>query len=125
MPHSHYPLPENPVVAVVGATGAVGAAMLLCLNRRRFPAASVRALASERSAGKRIPFGGQCLTVAALDDAAFEGVDVALFASSSDISRRYAPIARAAGAVVIDNSSAFRMDADTPLVVPEVNGALL
>ena len=118
-------LTPNPVVAVVGATGAVGAAMLECLNRRRFPASSVRALASERSAGKRIPFGGQTLRVAALDESAFDGVDVALFASSSDISRRYAPLARAAGAVVIDNSSAFRMDAGTPLVVPEVNGDLL
>ncbi len=118
-------LAANPVVAVVGATGAVGAAMLECLNRRRFPSVDVRAIASERSSGKSIPFGGQTLTVTALDEQAFDGVDVALFASSSDISRRYAPIARAAGAVVIDNSSAFRMDEGTPLIVPEVNGDLL
>lgn len=118
-------LSRNPVVAVVGATGAVGAEMLHCLNRRRFPAAQVRVFASEKSAGKVVPFGGGTLTVEALSEQAFDGVDVALFASSSGISRQYVPVARAAGALVIDNSSAFRMDADIPLVVPEVNGDLL
>ncbi len=110
-------------VAVVGATGAVGAEMITCLERRNLPVASLRLYASERSAGRRIAFRGRPLQVEPLTDAAFEGVDLALFAASGEIARRYAPMAVSSGAVVIDNSSAFRMHPGVPLVTPEVNGA--
>ncbi len=109
-------------VAVVGANGAVGAAMIACLERRGLPVASLRLFASDRSAGRQIVFRGQPVQVRPLSDDAFEGIDLALFAASSQIARRYAPQAVRQGAVVIDNSAAFRMDPDTPLVVPEVNG---
>ncbi|WP_374575346.1 aspartate-semialdehyde dehydrogenase [Phenylobacterium sp.] len=112
-------------VAVVGATGAVGRELLACLERRDFPLASVRPLASPRSAGQKIAFRGGELTVEALGPDSFQGVDVALFSAGASISRQYAPLAVAAGAVVVDNSSAFRMDPDTPLVVPEVNARAL
>jgi aspartate-semialdehyde dehydrogenase len=95
--------------------------MLRTLERRRFPASRVIALASERSAGKRVPFGDQELTVTKLDEGSFAGVDVALFSAGGGTSRKYAPVAAAAGATVIDNSSAWRMDPECPLVVPEVN----
>ena len=117
------PRPLN--VAIVGATGAVGIELMGCLERRGFPVASLRLLASPRSAGKTLPFRGQDLMVEALGPHSFEGVDVALFSAGATISRQYAPAAVAAGCLVVDNSSAFRMDADVPLVVPEVNGALL
>jgi aspartate-semialdehyde dehydrogenase len=112
-------------VAIVGATGAVGRELMDCLERRRFPLASLKLLASPRSAGRRLPFAGGELTVEALDPGCFDGVDIALFSAGASISREYAPMATAAGAVVVDNSSAFRMDPDTALVVPEVNGHLL
>jgi aspartate-semialdehyde dehydrogenase len=112
-------------VAVVGATGVVGREMLRTLERRSFPAKRVVALASERSAGKKLEFGGSTLTVEKLGPSSFAGIDIALFSAGAATSKEFAPIAAAAGAVVIDNSSAWRMDPDVPLVVPEVNpGAL-
>lgn len=112
-------------VAIVGATGAVGRELMTCLERRDFPLASLRLLASPRSAGQRLPFRGQDLVVEPLGDDSFAGVDVALFSAGAGVSRRYAPLAAAAGALVVDNSSAFRMDPATPLVVPEVNSSAL
>ena len=109
------------IVAVVGATGVVGREMLRTLEQRNFPATAVRALASPRSAGKRIPFRGAEIEVAPVTPEAFEGVRFALFSAGAATSREIAPIAAAKGAVVIDNSSAWRMDPDVPLVVPEVN----
>lgn len=109
-------------VAVIGATGAVGAEMLRCLEVSSFPTGTLKAFASERSAGKRFKFRGKDVEMQVLTDDAFQGVDVALFASETDISKKYVPIAAAAGAYAIDNSSAFRMDPAVPLVVPEVNG---
>jgi aspartate-semialdehyde dehydrogenase len=115
----------NPVVAIVGATGAVGVELLHCLEARGFPLSRLKLLASPRSAGKTLPFRGQDLVIEALDETSFEGVDIALFSAGSGISKRYAAAAVKAGAVVVDNSSAFRMDPDVPLVVPEVNAAAL
>ncbi len=112
-------------VAVVGATGVVGREMLRTLERRSFPTKRVIALASERSAGKKLEFRGTTLTVEKLGPTSFAGVDIALFSAGAATSKEFAPIAAAAGAIVIDNSSAWRMDPDVPLVVPEVNpGAL-
>lgn len=108
-------------VAVLGATGAVGRKMLEVLAERRFPVREVRALASPRSAGSTVPFGGASLKVAPVTAEAFEGVDVALFSAGSGPSKEWGPIAASKGAIVIDNSSAWRMDADVPLCVPEVN----
>ena len=110
-------------VAVVGATGVVGEEMLATLHARSFPLDGLRALASHRSAGRTVSFGDQDVTVEALDGDVFTGVDLALFSIDSDLSRIWAPRAVAAGAVVVDNSNAFRMDDDVPLVVPEVNPA--
>jgi aspartate-semialdehyde dehydrogenase len=109
------------VVAVVGATGVVGREMLRTLEGRRFPADRVVALASSRSVGHRLPFRGGEIEVRLAEPAAFEGVDIALFSAGASASRELAPAAAARGAVVIDNSSAWRMDPDVPLVVPEVN----
>ncbi len=114
---------NTPRVAIVGATGAVGVEILSCLETRHFPLASLKLLASKRSAGKQVRFRGQMRTVEELTEASFGDVDIALFSAGGDISRRFAPIAAAAGAVVIDNSSAFRQEADVPLVVPEINGS--
>jgi aspartate-semialdehyde dehydrogenase len=108
-------------VAVLGATGAVGRKMLEVLAERRFPASEVRALASPRSAGSTVAYGDRTLVVAPVSEAAFDGVDVALFSAGSGPSKEWGPIAAAKGALVIDNSSAWRMDADVPLCVPEVN----
>ncbi len=108
-------------VAVVGATGAVGPVVLEVLAERGFPASEVAAFASARSAGSRVPFAGGELEVRELTDAAFEGYDLALFSAGGSTSKRYAPEAVARGCVVVDKSSAFRMDAGVPLVVPEVN----
>ena len=108
-------------VAVVGATGAVGEMMLSVLAERRFPAREVVALASERSAGGHVPFGDDELLVHDLATFDPTGVDIALFSAGGSVSKEYAPKFAAAGAVVIDNSSAFRGDADVPLVVSEVN----
>ncbi len=112
---------QNPTVAIVGATGAVGREMLAVLEQRNFPHREVRVLASERSAGSKLPYRGKHLTVEPLTEDAFGGVDIALFSAGSGPSKRFAPIAAAAGAVVIDNSSAFRMDPAVPLVIPEIN----
>lgn len=113
---------NTPRVAIVGATGAVGVEILSCLESRNFPLASLKLLASHRSAGKQVAFRGRMLTVEELTENSFEGVDIALFSAGGDISRHFAPLAAAAGCVVIDNSSAFRQDEDVPLVVPEING---
>src|SRR5881409_3743753 len=110
-------------VAVVGATGAVGAEMIAILAERKFPVGVLQPLASYRSAGERVTFHDQELVVRELTQDSFEGLDIALFSAGADISREYAPIAAKAGAVVIDNSSAWRMGKDVPLVVPEVNRA--
>ncbi len=114
-----------PRVAIVGATGAVGQEFLEVLEERRFEMASLRLLASERSAGRRMAFRGEDLVVEALDERAFDGVDVAFFAAGGATSKAYARAAVDAGCLVIDNSSAFRMLPDVPLVVPEVNAAAL
>lgn len=108
-------------IAVVGATGAVGQEMLAILAERDFPVARLRAMASARSAGGTVEFGGQSVVVEDLQDASFEGVDFALFSAGSAPSLEHAPRAVQQGCIVIDNTSAFRMNADTPLVVPEVN----
>lgn len=109
------------VVAIVGATGAVGVEMLRCLEERNFPVGQLRLLASARSAGKKVPFHGGEVVVEELTHESFAGVDIALFSAGGSISLEFGPSAAAAGAVVIDNSSAFRMDAGVPLVVPEIN----
>ncbi len=112
-------------VAVVGATGVVGREMVEILEERKFPVKELRLLASERSVGEKISYCGNDLEVTLLSEAALEGVDFALFSAGADVSRRFAPIAVQKGAIVIDNSSAFRMEPAVPLVVPEVNpGAL-
>jgi aspartate-semialdehyde dehydrogenase len=108
-------------VAVVGATGMVGHAILSILAERQFPSARVKALASERSKGLTVAYNGSSITIEPIDEKAFKGIDVALFAASTDIALMYAPIAAEAGALVIDNSSAWRMKENVPLVVPEVN----
>ena len=108
-------------VAVVGATGAVGTEMLRVLAQRRFPVKGVRLLASERSAGRRIPFNGSSYRVEELTRRSFSGIDVALFSAGASRSLEFAPEAVRRGAVVVDNSSAFRLDTRVPLVVPEVN----
>lgn len=108
-------------VAVVGATGNVGREMLNILNEREFPATEIIAIASRKSMGQKVDYGDKELTIQALDTFDFKGVDVALFAAGSGVSKEYGPKAAEAGALVIDNSSFFRMDPDVPLVVPEVN----
>ena len=108
-------------VAIAGATGAVGGAMLDVLKRRNFPINELRLLASERSVGKKLNFDGKEIEVQLLTKDAFEGIDVALFSAGATRSLDFAPAAAAAGAIVIDNSSAYRMDPEIPLVVPEVN----
>ena len=112
-------------VAVVGVTGAVGQEMLDVLEVRDFPLSSIRPLASERSAGKTVRFRGEELPVEVLGEDSFSGIDLALFSAGASISRDYAPAAVDSGAVVVDNSSAFRMDPEIPLVVPEVNSAAI
>jgi aspartate-semialdehyde dehydrogenase len=115
----------SPVVAIVGATGAVGVELLGCLERRNFPMSELRLFASARSAGRTLPFRGQPLPVRELTEAGLEGVNIGLFSAGSSTSRKFGPVAVSKGAVVVDNSSAFRMDAAVPLVVPEINpGAL-
>ncbi len=108
-------------VAVVGATGAVGEVLFSILDSRKFPASEVVALASERSAGSKVKFGGRNLTVQNLDTFDFSGTDIALFSAGGSVSAIHAPRAAAAGAVVIDNTSQFRYDDEIPLVVSEVN----
>lgn len=118
-------LPARPSVAIVGATGAVGVELLGCLEARDFPLSGLRLLASARSAGKAMMFRGQPVAVQELTDDSFTGVDLALFSAGSGLSKSHAPLAVQAGAVVVDNSSAFRMRADVPLVVPEVNAGAM
>ncbi len=109
------------VVAVAGATGAVGREMLRTLEQRSFPVSKLVPLASKRSAGQKLPFRGGEVVIEELGPKSFEGVDIALFSAGASVAREYGPIAAKSGAVVIDNSSAWRMDPDVPLVVPEVN----
>lgn len=123
---------EQPVIAIAGATGAVGKEMLLVLEQRGFPAAKVKALASSRSVGKKLPYNGSgalgntatgegYVEIEELTQDSFADVDIALFSAGSDISKEFKDAVVNAGAVMIDNSSAFRMDEEVPLVVPEVN----
>jgi aspartate-semialdehyde dehydrogenase len=112
-------------VAVLGATGLVGRTTLRILESRAFPLDELRLLASERSADRAVPFRGRDLLVRPVSAEAFAGVELALFATSAELSQQWAPVATAAGARVVDYSSAFRMAPDVPLVVPEVNGELL
>ena len=112
---------SRPVVAIVGATGAVGVELIRCLERRDFPLRELRLFASARSAGKTLPFSGESLPVRELTESSFAGVDIALFSAGGSTSKRFAPLAVRAGATVVDNSSAFRMDSKVPLVVPEIN----
>jgi len=119
--HSVRSAGSSPVVAIVGATGAVGVELIRCLEERRFPLSELRLFASARSAGKTMSFRGQPLTVRELNDDSFRGVDIALFSAGGSTSKRVAPLAVEQGAVVVDNSSAFRMDPKVPLVVPEIN----
>jgi len=108
-------------VAVVGATGAVGNRMMEVLEERRFPVGELKLLASARSAGGKLSFAGRPVPVEELKEDSFDGVRLALFSAGAGVSRRFAPLAAQAGCVVVDNSSAFRMDPEKPLVVPEVN----
>jgi aspartate-semialdehyde dehydrogenase len=112
---------RNKTVAIVGATGAVGREFIGCIESRGLELKGLKLLASARSVGKAYPFRGGDLRVEELTEKSFEGVDIALFSAGSGISKRYAPIAVKAGAVVVDNSSAFRADPQVPLVVPEIN----
>ena len=112
---------KKPSLAVVGATGAVGTVMLEILSSRKDVWGEIRLIASARSAGKKLHCRGEELTVVALSPEAFDGIDVAMFDVPDEVSAEWAPIAVSRGAVVVDNSGAFRMDADVPLVVPEVN----
>ena len=114
---------RNPHVAVVGATGAVGIEMIKTLEKRNFPVGKLTLLASARSAGKKLTFKGQEISIQELTKDSFQGVDIALFSAGGSISKEFAPIAARAGCVVVDNSSAFRQDDSVPLIVPEINAA--
>ena len=118
-----FPLPmtNQPHVSIVGATGAVGREMLVCLEERNFPLSQLTLLASARSAGQNLTFRGEEITIKELTADSFAGIDIALFSAGGGISLEYGPIAAEAGCVVIDNSSAFRMDEGVPLVIPEIN----
>jgi len=112
---------NDPVVAIAGVTGAVGAEFIATMDKRAFRVGKLKALASARSAGKTIDFRGQRILIEELCENSFEGVDIALFSAGGGIARKFAPIAVKSGAVVVDNSSAFRMDPNVPLVIPEIN----
>jgi aspartate-semialdehyde dehydrogenase len=112
---------KKPSLAVVGATGAVGTVMLDILSKRKDVYGEIRLIASARSAGKKLTCRGQELTVVTLSPEAFEGIDIAMFDVPDEVSKEWAPIAASKGCIVVDNSGAFRMDKDVPLVVPEVN----
>src|SRR5215468_4047890 len=114
---------SRPHVAVVGATGAVGIEMIKTLEKRNFPIGKLTVLASARSVGKRLKYNGGETTVAELNKESFRGIDLALFSAGGSISKEFAPIAAQAGCVVVDNSSAFRIDDKVPLVIPEINTA--
>ena len=105
-------------VAVCGATGAVGNQMIQCLEERDFPVGELRLLASERSKGKKLTYKGEEIPVQVLDNNSFEGIEIALFSAGASTSKNFAPVAAKAGAVVVDNSSCWRMDPLVPLVVP-------
>jgi len=109
-------------VAIVGATGAVGAELLRVLERRNFSVKKLRPISSARSAGKWISFRGESVAVEQLTDRSFDKIDIVFFSAGGELSRSWVPVARESGAVVIDNSSVFRMNADVPLVIPEING---
>ncbi|HAF02457.1 MAG TPA: aspartate-semialdehyde dehydrogenase, partial [Spartobacteria bacterium] len=109
-------------IAVVGATGAVGAELLRVLERRSFPIASLRPIGSARSAGKSISFRDDSIAVEELTERSFDKIDIVFFSAGGETSRKWVPVAREAGAIVIDNSSVFRMEPDVPLVIPEING---
>ncbi|MFE2632436.1 aspartate-semialdehyde dehydrogenase, partial [Streptomyces sp. NPDC059374] len=112
---------RRPTLAVVGATGAVGSVMLQILSQRADIWGEIRLIASPRSAGRKLAVRGEEVEVVALTEEALAGVDVAMFDVPDEVAARWAPVAVAAGAVVVDNSGAFRMDPEVPLVVPEVN----
>jgi aspartate-semialdehyde dehydrogenase len=112
---------SNPVVAIVGATGAVGVELLRCLEQRSFPLSELRLLASARSAGRQMAFRGKQLQVEELTEDSFKGVHIGLFSAGSATTQRFAAAAARAGTVIVDNSSAYRMDPAVPLVVPEIN----
>lgn len=112
-------------VAIMGATGAVGQELMKLLEERDFPVGSLKLLASERSAGKTMTFKGETLTIELLTEDAFEGIDLVLSSAGGSVSKQFVPAAVKAGAIVVDNTSAFRMDEDVPLVVPEVNADAL
>ena len=112
---------NDPVVAIVGATGAVGAEFIATMDKRGFRVGKLKALASARSAGNSIDFRGRKVVIEELGENSFAGVDIALFSAGGGISRKFAPLAVKAGAVVVDNSSAFRMDPNVPLIIPEIN----
>ena len=112
---------KKPSLAVVGATGAVGTVMLDILSKRKDVYGEIRLIASARSAGKKLVCRGEELTVVALSPEAFEGIDIAMFDVPDEVSLEWAPVAASKGCVVVDNSGAFRMDKEVPLVVPEVN----
>ena len=112
---------NGPIVPIAGVTGAVGAEFIATMDRRKFPVRALKALASSRSAGKTLDFRGRRIVIEELTERSFDGVDIALFSAGGAIARKFAPIAVKAGAVVVDNSSAFRMDPNVPLVIPEVN----
>ena len=114
-------MPNPPHLAIAGATGAVGVEMLKCLEERDFPLSQLTLLASARSAGKTATFRGKEITIQELRHDSFDGIDIALFSAGGSISEEFGPSAAAAGAIVIDNSSAFRMDPEVPLIVPEIN----
>ena len=114
---------RNPRVAVVGATGAVGVELIKTLGKRNFPVSKLTLLASARSAGRKLKFRNQEIAVDELTKDSFKGIDIALFSAGGGISKEFAPLAAKAGCVVIDNSSAFRMDDSVPLVIPEINAA--
>jgi aspartate-semialdehyde dehydrogenase len=114
---------RHPHVAVVGATGAVGIEMIKTLEKRKFPVGKLTLLASARSVGKKLKFQGKDVAVQELTKDSFKGIDIALFSAGGSISKEFAPIAAQAGCVVVDNSSAFRMDPNVPLVIPEINAA--
>ncbi len=114
---------RNPHIAIVGATGAVGIEMIKTLEKRNFPVGKLTLLASARSVGKKLSFRGEEISIQELTADSFKGIDIALFSAGGSISKEFAPIAAKAGCVVIDNSSAFRMEKDVPLVVPEINAS--
>jgi aspartate-semialdehyde dehydrogenase len=114
---------RKPHVAVVGATGAVGVEMIKTLEKRNFPVGQLTLLASARSVGKQLKFRGEDISIKELTKDSFAGIEIALFSAGGGISREFAPIAVKAGCVVVDNSSAFRMDEKVPLVIPEINAS--